>query len=88
MPGFKSLVPDPLAVSRDAACTAVKDEDEGECGRPSRFVVERSDGDESFGSGLGTEESCGEHLPDTVLAMVNGDESVQAVVTIRWSPGA
>jgi hypothetical protein len=89
MPDFQSLIPDPLAVSRDARCTAVRRaEDRGECGRTSRFVVERSDGDESFGSGGGTEESCGKHLPATVLAMVSGDTGVRAVVTIRWDePG-
>lgn len=85
MPEFTSLVPEPLAVSRDARCTAVRRAEDGrECGRTSRFVVERSDGDESFGSGGGTEESCGKHLRDTVLAMVSGDEGVRAVVTIRW----
>lgn len=54
-----------------------------DCGKPSRFVVERSDGDESFGLLGGGEESCEEHLAETVAGMIGGDE-VRAVVSIRW----
>lgn len=60
------------------------------CGKPSRFVVARSDGDSSFGGNGGSEEACEEHLADAVLGMVDGDETVSAVITVRWGevPGA
>lgn len=54
------------------------------CGKPSRFIVARDDGDESYGSGGGTEEACEEHLAAVVLGMVDGDEDVSAIVTVRW----
>jgi hypothetical protein len=54
------------------------------CPKPSRFVVARSDGDSSFGVNGGSEEACEEHLADAVLGMVDGDETVSAVITIRW----
>ncbi len=55
-----------------------------ECGALSRFVVERSDGDKTYGSGGGTEESCEAHLGVTDAGMVDGDVKVTAIVTIRW----
>lgn len=54
------------------------------CGKPSRFAVARSDGDSSFGANGGSEEACEEHVADAVLGMVGGDETVSAVITIRW----
>lgn len=87
MPEFNSLVPDTLIVSGEATCTTViETEEEGahECGKLSRFVIERSDGDTNFGSGGGYGESCEEHLVSTVAGMVDGDVNIQAVVTIRW----
>ena len=69
------------------ACTAKV---EGrECGEPSRFIVIREDGDNSYGTGWGgTREACGEHLAAQVLAMVDGDEVVSAIVTARlYDPG-
>ncbi len=77
-------------LSVDVACTTdVGDVDDAEdwirpCGKPSRFVVARSDGDSSFGANGGSEEACEEHLADAVLGMVDGDETVSAVITIRW----
>jgi hypothetical protein len=71
-----------------ATCTGdADDEEEGvhDCGKLSRYVVARSDGDKSFGAGGGTEEACEEHLADAVSGMVDGDENVRAVVTIRWT---
>jgi hypothetical protein len=47
--------------------------------------VSRSDGDQGFGSGGGTEETCEEHLAETVGGMVGGEENVCAVVVIRWN---
>jgi hypothetical protein len=64
------------------ACTA-KAGGSRECGKPSLFIVARTDADESHGSGGGTEEACGEHLAAAVLAMVDGDDDVDAVVTVR-----
>jgi hypothetical protein len=50
------------------------------CGAVSRFVVDRSDGDESFGWG----ESCEEHLAEVVSSMIDGDPAITAIVTVRW----
>ena len=61
-------------------------DDEGlmvECRQVSRFQVSRSDGDQSYGTGGGA-EACEDHLTDAVLGMVDGDEQVRAVVTVRW----
>lgn len=89
MPEFESLVPDGLTFSVNVICDAfARSEEDGlwdKCARPSRYVVERSDGDRSFGSRDGTEESCEEHLVETVAGMVDGDEHVRAVVSIRWN---
>jgi hypothetical protein len=89
MPEFKSLAADGLTFSDAITCDAfARSEEDGlwdKCVRPSRYVVERSDGDRSFGAGGGTEESCEEHLVETVAGMVDGDEQVRAVVTIRWT---
>lgn len=60
----------------------------GTCPKPSRFVVARSDGDSSFGVNGGSEEACEDHLADAVLGMVDGDETVNAVITIRWGADA
>lgn len=83
---------EPLEVDPAVTCTAyvpIEGGDAGEaeeCGAPSRFVVECSDGDKSYGSGGGTEESCEAHLAETVAGMVAGDVNVHAIVTIRWEP--
>jgi hypothetical protein len=53
------------------------------CEAISRFAVERSDGDQSFGWD-GRHESCETHLAEVVSGMVDGDETVRAVVAIRW----
>jgi hypothetical protein len=53
------------------------------CSAVSRFAVGRSDGDTSFGWD-GRHESCEEHLAQVVASMINGDETVHAIVTIRW----
>lgn|SRR5487761_935269 len=81
----------PLGTSEAApayvACSAIAGhgDDEAEpCGKPSRFLVERSDGDRSYGINGGSDESCEEHLTETVAGMIDGDENVRAVVTIRW----
>lgn len=80
--------------SHTPACTAsvdsdVEDENGGRwaqpCGKRSRFIVARTDADESYGSGGGTEEACEEHLAAAVLGMVDGDEDVSAIVTVRWN---
>lgn len=60
----------------------VFDDDPAPCPVMSRYVVERSDGDQSFGWD-GRHESCEAHLAEVVSRMVNGDD-VRAVVTIRW----
>jgi len=83
---FDAIDP-PLTADDSAKCTeVVSDSEEGdhECSEPSRFVVERSDGDKSYGSGGGTEEACEAHLADVVSGMVDGDTHIQAVVSIRW----
>lgn len=85
--GVPDEAPETVTAEDDAFCHYdVEDEEEGprECGKLSRYVVARSDGDTAFGSGGGTEESCEEHLAEIVPGMVNGDEHVRAVVTIRW----
>jgi hypothetical protein len=85
--GVPGEEPETLTAEDDAFCRYdVEDEEEGprECGKLSRNVVARSDGDTDFGSGGGTEESCEEHLAEIVAGMVNGDDHVRAVVTIRW----
>src|SRR3954454_2986563 len=87
----------PLTVDDTALCVAgVKDEghedadDHGwrECLKPSRYIVERSDFDASFGELGGGAESCEEHLQETVDTMVDGSSDkneIRAVVTIRWN---
>ena len=68
-------------------CTFITDDGEGNgewCGKLSRFVVSRSDGDTSYGAGGGTEEACEAHLADAVTGMIAGDVNVTAIVTIRW----
>jgi hypothetical protein len=68
-------------------CATIVDDEEmgiGLCGEPSRFIVSRSDGDTSYGINGGSDESCEEHLADTVNGMVEGDVDVRAVVEIRW----
>lgn len=79
-----------LTASDSVKCTEIVGDEEDEdglheCGKMSRYVVERSDGDTSFGSGGGTEEACEEHLSDVVVGMVNGDDRIRAVVSIRWT---
>jgi hypothetical protein len=77
----------PLFADPAAVCTGITEDEGGEtdlCGKPSRFVVERSDGDTSYGGGGGTEEACETHLLDAVTGMIAGDVNVQAIVMIRW----
>lgn len=54
------------------------------CVTASRFVVARSDGDPSYGSEGGSEESCEQHLVQAVAGMIDGDPDVSAIVSIRW----
>jgi hypothetical protein len=85
--GVPEEEPEALTAETDAACAHVVDDEEDgprPCGELSRFVVARSDGDTSFGAGGGTEEACADHLAEAVAGMVDGDEHVRAVVTIRW----
>jgi hypothetical protein len=79
----------PLTVDDDIKCGAdvqVSDDDEDwePCGNRSRFIVERFDEDESFGTLGGGEESCEEHLEEAVCGMIGGDDDVRAVVALRW----
>ncbi len=73
---------------RDPATTcqwdvAEPDEFPGPCDAISQFVVERSDGDTSFGWD-GKHEACEYHLAEVVAGMADGDDQVRAVVAIRW----
>lgn len=91
MADFEPLAHGDLTADDSITCNAFVDSEEDglwdQCTKPSRFVVERSDGDKSYGTCDGTEESCEEHLADAVSGMVDGDEGVRAVVTIRWNKG-
>ena len=71
---------------RPACTTPVEDEEEGphDCGKPSRFIVARSDLDASYGSGGGTDEACEDHLAGSVAGMLEGDPSLHAIVIVRW----
>lgn len=76
-----------LTMNPEVKCSAivvVDEEDSYPCGAPSRYQVARSDGDESFGINGGSDESCEEHLAETVAGMVDGDTAITAIVTIRW----
>jgi hypothetical protein len=53
------------------------------CPNLSWFVVERSDGDKSFGWD-GKHEACEYHLADVIDGMLGGDEKLHAIVTPRW----
>lgn len=53
------------------------------CGVVSAFVVERSDGDKSFGWD-GRHETCEVHLVAVIDGMLSGDEKLHAVVHPRW----
>lgn len=53
------------------------------CPSLSWFVVERSDGDKSFGWD-GKHEACEYHLSDVIDGMLSGDEKLHAIVTPRW----
>jgi hypothetical protein len=78
---------EPITVEDNARCgsVVVVDEDDAyPCGAPSRYLVERSDGDTSYGENGGSAEACDEHLAETVDGMVHGDDTVRAIVTIRW----
>lgn len=71
----------------DAIVTVITPPPDGEaepCGKPSRFQVARSDHDESFGINGGSDETCEDHLAETVDGMINGDTTVSAIVTVRW----
>ena len=76
----------PLSADETVRCAAIvfPDDEGGEpCGALSRFVVARSDGDESFGINGGSDECCADHLAETVTGMAAGD-NVHAIVAIRW----
>lgn len=84
----------PLAIDTEDTCTALVDADidDGEpayepCGKTSCYLVERSDGDESFGALGGADEACTEHVGETIHGMMGGDESLRAIVTPRWWNG-
>lgn len=77
----------PLCADPSVTCTGITEDEDGEtdlCGKLSRFVVSRSDGDTSYGAGGGTEEACEHHLAEAVTGMIAGDAYVTAIVTIRW----
>lgn len=78
------LTADPKITCNGSDPNVFDDEPMIECMQMSRFQVSRSDGDESYGTGGGTEEACEQHLADAVSGMVNGDANVRAVVAIRW----
>lgn len=73
----------PLITCQWDVSPAGDDEDAMPCGAVSHFVVERSDHDPSFGWD-GKHEACEEHLAVVVSSMIDGDDEVTAVVTIRW----
>jgi hypothetical protein len=75
-----------LLADPSITCTFIVDDggSAGVCHEISRFAVARSDGDPSYGAKGGTEEACEGHLADAVCGMVDGDENVQAIVTLRW----
>lgn len=80
----------PLTVQPDAVCGGlVPDPGDAEfaydCANHSRFLVERSDGDKSFGENGGSTEACAGHLADAVTGMIDGDENIRAIVSIRWN---
>ena len=75
-----------LRTDESARCSAVVEtRDTCEpCGEPSRFVVSRSDGDQTYGISGGSDECCEGHLAETVTGMTDGDAGVNAIVAIRW----
>jgi hypothetical protein len=87
----------PLTVDDTALCAAgvrggccEDGDDHGwrECLKPSRYIVERSDFDASFGELGGGAEACEEHLQETIDGMIDGSSDkteIRAVVTIRWN---
>ena len=70
----------PLTADPSVPCTAAFDDDGEYCRSLSRFAVERSDRDPSFG----VQEACEAHLADAVTGMADGNEDVHAIVRIRW----
>lgn len=56
------------------------------CGQRSRFAVERSDHDPSYrpAADRAPMEACEAHLADTVMALMDGDDRIHAVVKPRW----
>lgn len=83
----KPLYRDPAITCQwDALDPDPDPEDENDlvqCNELSSFVVERNDGDQSFGWD-GKHEACEYHLAEVVASMADGDAQVQAVITIRW----
>jgi hypothetical protein len=80
-----------LTADPDIKCSAVVVADEDDaypCGAPSRFQVARSDGDESYGINGGSDEACEEHLAESVAGMIDGDDEVIALVSLRWDAEA
>jgi len=55
------------------------------CGRVSRYRVERPDGGEGYypGDRPGW-EACDIHLAGTVVALMDGDDKMSAIVRVRW----
>lgn len=77
----------PLFAEEAVRCSGAVDIGGGEsdgCGAPSRYVVARSDGDETYGINGGSDECCAAHLEDTILGMADGDDNVSLIVAIRW----
>ncbi|HET9893744.1 MAG TPA: hypothetical protein VFQ44_02310 [Streptosporangiaceae bacterium] len=91
-PGDKILLTDiytaTAAVSRQVpGCDFIVGYSSGEgqeirCGDRSRFTVERSDKDESYGPPA---ESCEAHLGFFIFPLMDGDNTIHAVVTPRWN---
>lgn len=81
----------PLSVADGMICEwAVDDAVSGgsiDCGRLSRYRVERSDRDGSFypdPDNRPGQEACDIHLAGTVVALMDGDDKITATVTVRW----
>jgi hypothetical protein len=57
------------------------------CGQPSRFLVQRSDHDPSYDATADRvpAESCEAHLAETVMALMDGNDAITAVVVPRWN---
>ena len=52
------------------------------CTDRSWFTVRRSDGDPTYPAEA---EACARHLGDEILGMLDGDDTIRAVVDVRWA---